>query len=255
MSRSRRHGPAGTLSAALEERLALMAPARRLRLALANRIVTDYAGERPIRVLDAGAGDGLLSLALAKRHPAWSLLGLDFRERLLDGARARAQARSLGNARFQPADLTRPLPESGFDVVLALECLSEISDDEAALRSMAAALAPDGLLVVQVPGHDWEPVLPGSAPTWRHQVRQGYSSDDLVAKLRRAGLDRIAVRPTYHAPVVLAQEATDRIKRAPVAIRAAAFPLMAAPVRLERWGATAGRPRALIATARRAQGA
>jgi SAM-dependent methyltransferase len=253
MSRSSRTS-VETLSAVLEERLALMAPARRLRLALADRIVTGYAGERPIAVLDAGAGDGLLSLALAKRHPTWDLLGVDLRERLLDGARARAQGRSLDNVRFQAADLTRPLPESGFDVVLALEILSEIPDDEAALKSMAAALAPDGLLVVQVPVHDWKPVLPGSAPTWRHQVRQGYSPDGLVAALRRTGLDRISVRPTYHATVVLAQEARDRIKSAPTAVRAGAFPLMASAVRLERWGMTAGQPRALIATARRPGG-
>src|SRR3954470_4790589 len=80
-----RMGARAFLAAALEERLALMAPARRLRLALADEIVSAYGGARPLRLLDAGTGDGLLALALAQRHPDWAVLGVDLREDLLDG--------------------------------------------------------------------------------------------------------------------------------------------------------------------------
>ena len=80
-----RRGPVPTLAAVLEERLALMAPARRLRLALADEIVSAEAGGRPIRLIDAGSGDGLLSLALAKRHPDWTVVGVDLRDDLLEG--------------------------------------------------------------------------------------------------------------------------------------------------------------------------
>jgi len=54
----------GKFRAILEERLALMAPARRLRLALAEHELAGQlgAGSR-LRLLDAGCGDGLLSLA------------------------------------------------------------------------------------------------------------------------------------------------------------------------------------------------
>jgi SAM-dependent methyltransferase len=237
----------------LEERIALMAPARRLRLALAHEIVTSFAAGRQIRLLDAGAGDGLLSLALAKRHPDWMLIGLDRREDLLAGARARAHARSLPNVRFEVADLTEPLSESGFDVVLALECLSEIDDDQQALRSMSAALEPGGLLVLQVPEQGWSPVLPGSSPIWREEVRHGYSVEEITVALQRAGLDRIDVRPTFRGTAALAQEIRDRIRDSRLAIRASAFPLLAGAVRLERWGITGGRPKALLATARRSE--
>jgi trans-aconitate methyltransferase len=255
VSASRRATLGAKLAAVLEERIALMAPARRLRLALADDIVAGFAAKRPIRVLDAGAGDGLLSLAMAKRHPDWTLLGVDLRDDLLEGARARARSRSLPNARYQQADLTQPLPESGFDVVLALEILSEIPDDEQALRTMTAALAPGGLCVVQVPDRNWRPVLRGSAATWREQVRQGYSADEIAAALRQAGLEDVDVRPTFRATVAVAQEIRDRIKGSSLAIRAAAFPALAAAVRLEHWGITGGRPNALLATARRSGGA
>jgi trans-aconitate methyltransferase len=241
-----------TLVAILEERLALMAPARRLRLASAEDVVWRWAGERPIRVLDAGCGDGLLSLTLAKRHPRWSIVGLDLRDDMLEGARMRARGRRLPNVRFRTADLTAPLPEDGFDAVLAIECLSEIPDDEGALRSLVAATRPGGLFVAHVPERSWRPVLRGSAPTWREQVRQGYTVADLGAALRRAGLERVDVRPTYRATATAAQDLRDAIKDAPVAVRAAAFPAMAAAVRLERWGLTGGRANALLAMGWRA---
>jgi trans-aconitate methyltransferase len=239
---------AGT-GAALEERIALLAPSRRLRLALAERAIARFAAGRPIRVLDAGTGDGLLSMALGKRHPDWALIGVDLRQDLVEAAGRRAAARGLGQLSFQQADLTRPLPVSGFDVVMAVECLSEIPDDRAALAAMAGALAPGGLFVVQVPEESWKPILKSSAPVWRAQVRQGYSAIGLTQALREAGLERIEVTPTYRTTAALAQEVRDRIKGKRLALRAAAFPAMAAAVRLERWGLTGGRPNALFATA------
>lgn len=234
--------------AILEERLALMAPARRLRLALAEgEVVRRRGGEGRLRVLDAGCGDGLLSLAMAKRHPRWSLVGVDLREDMLEGARRRAGARGLPNARFVAGNLEQPLPERDRDAVLAVECLSEIPDDRRALRMMRDSLAPGGLLVVQVPERDWKPVLPGSSGAWREQVRQGYTAEELEATLREAGFEEVEVRPTYRSLAAAAQEVRDRIKDRGLLVRLLAFPFLAAAVRLERRGLTWGLPNALLA--------
>jgi len=240
-----------TVRAVLEERLALMAPARRLRLREAERTLDAYAAGRPLRVLDAGCGDGLLTLTAAKRRPRWRLLGVDLREDLLAGARQRAAGRGLGNVEFEAADLLRPLPFEGFDAVIALECLSEIPDDEAALRALFGAAAPGALVAVQVPDRDWRPVLPGSATTWREQVRQGYTPEELEALLAKAGLTEIETRRTYRSLAAAAQEIRDRIKARSVWLRALAFPLLAAAVRLEHLGLTWGRPNAIFASGRR----
>jgi SAM-dependent methyltransferase len=244
-------GMLATPKAILEERLALMAPSRRLRLALADEVMSAHAGGRPMRLLDAGCGDGLLSLSLAKRHPDWAIVGVDRRDDLLAGARARAEGRSLGNVRFEAADLTEPLPVSGFDAVVALECLHEIPADERALASMAGALVPGGLLALQVPERDWRPVLPGSSGIWREEVRHGYGTDELAAALRRAALQPDEMRPTYRSLAAAAQEVRDRIKASPLPLRLVAFPFLAGAVRLERWGLTWGRPSAILALAHR----
>lgn len=234
--------------AILEERLALMAPARRLRLALAEGAVSArLGGAGRLRVLDAGCGDGLLSLAMAKRHPAWALVGVDLREDLLDGARKRAAARGLPNTRFVLGNLEQPLPERDRDAVTAVECLSEIPDDRQALRMMREALRPGGLIVVQVPERDWQPVLPGSPGTWREQVRQGYTAGQLQALLEEAGFSEVEVRPTYRSLAAAAQEIRDRIKDRGLLVRLLAFPFLAGAVRLERAGLTWGRANALLA--------
>ncbi|MGN6815007.1 MAG: class I SAM-dependent methyltransferase [Solirubrobacterales bacterium] len=239
------------LRAILEERLALMAPARRLRLALAEGEVARRYGDSRLRILDAGCGDGLLSLAMAKHHPRWALVGVDLREDMLEGARKRAAARGLPNARFVAGNLEQPLPERDRDAILAVECLSEIPDDRQALRMMRDALAPGGLIVVQVPERDWKPVLPGSSGTWREQVRQGYTAAELEAALTEAGFTEVEVRPTYRSLAAVAQEIRDRIKDRGLLVRLLAFPFLAAAVRLERRGLTWGRPNALLATGRR----
>jgi len=239
------------IRAVLEERLALMAPARRLRLALAEEALYSLQGGSPARVLDAGCGDGLLTLSLAQRHPGWDLIGIDRRDDMLEGARRRAGARSLGNVSFVHGDLEGPLPGGGFDAVLAIECLSEIPDDRLALRMLASALRPGGLLVVHVPERSWRPVLPGSSGTWREQVRQGYGAEELSLAIRGADLEGVEVRPTYRTVAAAAQEIRDRVKGSALLVRLAAFPFLAAAVHLERRGITYGRPKALIATARR----
>jgi ubiquinone/menaquinone biosynthesis C-methylase UbiE len=240
------------LREAVEQRIALSAPARRLRLAHSDRILAQRCGDRAIRLLDAGCGDGLLSLALAKRHPAWTIVGLDVRDDLLSRGRLRATARGLHNVQFVRADLTEPLPQSGFDVALVIECLSEIRDDEGALRNVSGALAPGGLLVAQVPERSWRARLPGAPSTWREQVRQGYDSREFAALLRGVGLQPIEMSYTFRATAAVAQELRDKmIKDGSLAVRTGVFPLLAAAAWLEYHGATAGRANALLAVARR----
>jgi hypothetical protein len=137
-------------------------------------------------------------------------------------------------------------------VVLALECLSEIPDDGAALAALAAALRPGGLLVAHVPLADWQPVLRGSAGRWRHEVRHGYDLDDLARRMGDVGLDVQEVRLTQRDMVTAAQELRDRWKSAPAAVRAALFPVMAAAAILDTAGVTWGPPRGALLAARRA---
>lgn len=193
----------------------------------------------------------MLALAIARRHPAWTVVAADLREEGLNHGRSEAEREGLRNVRFESIDLTRPIPDGGYDVVLALECLEEIPDDEAATAYLAAALRPDGLMLVHVPESAWKPVLRSSESTWKDEVRHGYTREELIALLERHGLDVARVIPTTRGTVRVAQEVRDRIKTARLAVRALAYPPLTAALWLERLGLTWGPARALYAEARK----
>jgi SAM-dependent methyltransferase len=230
--------------------------ARRLRFALAADAVERFSTARPfeaepLRVLDAGGGDGLLAEALARRHPEWLIVAGD-----LDSDRLEMGRRRLGpdlhNVEFARMDLTRDLGEAAYDVVLAIECLEEIDDDDAALGAMARALRPGGLLAVHVPERDWRPLLPGSESSWRHEVRHGYGAAELGRKLNAAGLEVRTIRPVSHALVRLAQEARDRNRDRGPRLQLMVYPAAVAAAALERRGVRLGSGRALYAEGYRA---
>jgi SAM-dependent methyltransferase len=236
----------------LERRVRHLPPARRLRFRLALGSLERFANGRPLRVLDAGAGEGLLALAVAGRHPDWTVVAADLRPEALQRGGDDADRAGMTNLRFEQLDLTQPLGGSDYDAVVALECLEEIPDDEGAVASLASALRSGGLLLVHVPEREWTPVLRGSERRWKDQVRHGYSRAELVDLLERHGLQVRRVAPTTRGTVRLAQEARDRIKTSRLAVRAVAYPVLSAALWLERAGITWGPARALYAEARKA---
>lgn len=231
-----------------ERRVRTMAPARRLRFELALETLERELGDAG-ELLDAGCGEGLFAAQVAARFPRWRVVGADLRED--DLALAQALADGLPNVRFARLDLTEDLGRHCYDAVVALECLEEIEEDDAAIACMARALRPGGLFVAHVPARDWEPVLRSSEWTWRNEVRHGYSASELGQKLRRAGLELTRIAPTSRGTVRLAAEVRDRIKRSSLKLRMLAYPWMLAAVRLERLGLTWGPPRGLFVEARR----
>jgi 2-polyprenyl-3-methyl-5-hydroxy-6-metoxy-1,4-benzoquinol methylase len=127
-------------------------PARRMRTGLAIERLAAWGGEGPLRLLDAGCDVGLLSLALARRFPRWSIEAVDVNDAMLDQGRAWAAAEGLDRIEFRHADVTRDLPARRYDAVAALECLTLIPDLDAAVAGLAGTLRPGGLLVAHAGG-------------------------------------------------------------------------------------------------------
>src|SRR5271169_775583 len=71
-------------------------------------------------VLDVCCGSGGSALPAAEIvGPSGSVLGVDLADRLLENARAKAQARALFNIQFRVGDLLQlPIPDHQFDAVV-----------------------------------------------------------------------------------------------------------------------------------------
>lgn len=212
-------------------------------------------GRAGVRILDAGCQFGALTLEVARQHIGWDVVAADLDRGALRQTRRAAQEAGLANVLPVQLDLTVPLPVGPFDAALAIECLSEIPDDDSVLRNVAASLRPGGRLYIHVPRAGWRPVLRGSPTQWYSNVRDGYAPDGLVARLESAGLTTVDIRFTTFAIVHAAEEARYRwLRGRNRLVRLAALPLLRLAEWTERAGLHLGAPRGLFVIARRAGG-
>jgi SAM-dependent methyltransferase len=102
------------------------------------------------RCLDVGCGGGDVTLALAARVPAGSVLGIDFDPVKIATARAEAAELGVANVEYRKADLA--VAAAGverFDVISMRFVLSHLTDPAGALRALVGLLAPGGVVVAE----------------------------------------------------------------------------------------------------------
>lgn len=103
--------------------------------------------ERPVRrVLDLGAGTGLMSEAVLSRYPDAEVVLLDGAAEMLEHARERLAG---ARASFLVADLRDELPDGPFDAVVSALAIHHLEHDENRdlLRRVVQVLRPGGAYV------------------------------------------------------------------------------------------------------------
>ena len=104
-------------------------------------------GERALRVLDVGPGDGWPSLPMAAGRPDAEVLGVDPSPRRARACSENAARLGLANARFVTADAAAlPLADGSVDLVTAASSLEEASAPEAVFAELRRVLRPGGAL-------------------------------------------------------------------------------------------------------------
>lgn len=129
------------------------------------------------RILDAGCGSG-------GNLPLLSPMGDVHAFEMSDMMRQHAQARGIGHVESGMLPDAIPFNGTQFDLITLFDVLEHVKDDEAALRALAARLAPGGALCLTVPAYQW---LFGRHDRQHHHFRR-YSRRELLAKLKAAGL-------------------------------------------------------------------
>ncbi|HEX2061371.1 MAG TPA: methyltransferase domain-containing protein [Thermoanaerobaculia bacterium] len=100
-------------------------------------------------VLDAGCGDGALTIAMARMFPRSAFRGMDASREAIRNAWEKLEESGLCNVEFVTADIADLDERRAFELVLAMESIREQSYPRTALRNLAAALRRDGVLLMQ----------------------------------------------------------------------------------------------------------
>lgn len=103
-------------------------------------------------VVDLGCGPGNSTELLVQRFPNAQVLGTDNSEAMLVSARER-----LPQARFEQSGIATWVPDVAPDLIYANAALQWVPDHEALIPRLFAALAPGGVLAVQMPDNRQEP--------------------------------------------------------------------------------------------------
>ena len=155
----------------------------------------DRRAARPLAgkaALDVGCGAGLLCEPLARLGAA--VTGVDAAPENTAAAAAHAQAGGL-DIRYIPGELAA-LNLGQFDLVTAMEVIEHVADKPAFLSTLAASLAPGGLLLLSTPNRTLasRALLVegaerlGMVPRGTHQWGDFLTPDELRALLADAGL-------------------------------------------------------------------
>jgi len=153
-------------------------------------------------ILDAGMGFGQYSYWLAKRHPDWSILGVDVKDEQIEDCRKFFQKVGLTNALFGYADLTNFSHPDKYDFVLSVDVMEHILEDVTVFKNIYASLKKGGMLLISTPsdqgGSDVDD-LSGESFIGEH-VRNGYNINEIQEKLKTAGFSKIEAAYSYGKP-------------------------------------------------------
>jgi trans-aconitate 2-methyltransferase len=97
------------------------------------------------RVLDVGCGDGNITVEIAARVPHGEVVGVDSSHDMIAFALNHFGPSLRPNLRFEVADARRLPFREEFDLIVSFNALHWIPEQDAALRSIRAAMKSDGL--------------------------------------------------------------------------------------------------------------
>ena len=149
-----------------------------------------------LRMLDAGSGRGDLAIHMAKRFPAWQVVGLELEPEKVANSRLIAERLGLKNIEFCEGSLETFEAESKFDLIVNADVMEHIQDDRKVIANLCRALRPGGHIILTSPSVPqrkhlrlvaWREKRIGFQPSDYGHVRAGYSREDLDEKFAAVG--------------------------------------------------------------------
>jgi SAM-dependent methyltransferase len=103
------------------------------------------------RVADVGCGFGSSTVIMAEAYPASTFDGFDYHDQSIDAARKKAAAAGVADrVRFEVLGGAE-IPARGYKLITLFDCLHDMGDPAGCLRSIRAALARGGTVMIVEP--------------------------------------------------------------------------------------------------------
>lgn len=118
-------------------------------------LIAKIALTNPKKILDVGSGPGNSTALLKERFPNAQVIGADLSDQMLEAARKNHP--DLEFIKFDANCDFQTLPHD-FDVVFSNACIQWLPDHKKVISEMFSILAPAGVLAVQVPVIQNEPI-------------------------------------------------------------------------------------------------
>jgi len=172
-------------------------------LAALPDLAADLAGGG--RILDVACGGGRWLIAVARRFPETTLVGVEFEpDNVARATHLVAESGLADRIRIEDRDVVDlPFPD-GFDLVYFQDALHELADPVAALRAAWATVRPGGRLLVL----DWcLPGVPAESRTLQAELLWGVHIDELFQGTRmytREGFEGLFSAAELAPPQVIA---------------------------------------------------
>jgi len=195
----------------------------------------DRIGE-PRRIVDAGSGRGMITLACARKFPDAEVIGIDLDERQNRDNNTIVEKLGIAKTlRFITRDAMR-LPDLGtFDLIISTDMLEHLEDDVEGVRVFYKALDVGGHLIVHVP-HLTRYTFGWKRENWMDiegHVRPGYTMEGVINLLIKGGFKVRDCIFNYNSMETLANDISKLITGAQQANKgfyAIAFPFLMAIV-------------------------
>ncbi len=156
-------------------------------------------GKNEISIYDAGTGYGQYSYFMAKKLQPNKIYAVDIKDKWIKDSESFFKDQKLNNVSFGIEDLTKIEHENKFDLIVSVDVMEHIEEDVKVFENFYRALKPGGFLLINTPSiYGGSDVHEETEESFiGEHARDGYSFEDLEAKLKPIGFSVFRSRYTY----------------------------------------------------------
>lgn len=156
-------------------------------------------GKKEISIYDAGTGYAQYSYFMARKLKPNNIYSADVKQNWIKDCELFFKQKGFNNVKFGIEDLTSINHQNKFDLIVCIDVMEHIVDDVKVFENFYKALKKDGYLMINTPStfggsdvhEDEDESFIGE------HARDGYSYEDLEAKLTPLGYKVYKYRYTY----------------------------------------------------------